>query len=112
MTAPERNYSATKREFLAMVKGIKHFRLYSCEKPIKLRTDHASSRWLCRKTEPTDQMKRWLELLDQFQCTIEQRVGPQLENADGLSSKRGTESKHYQGREKKDGGPSIAEVKE
>ena len=70
LTPAEKNYCVTRRELLAVVKGIKHFRLYLYGRHFQLRTDHASLRWLCRMTEPLDQVARWLELLAELSYTI------------------------------------------
>jgi len=42
LSAPEKNYCTTRRELLAVVKAVKHFRpdLYGCT--FRLQTDHAS----------------------------------------------------------------------
>ena len=58
LTPPERNYYVTRRELLAVVKGIKHFRPYLYEQHFELRTDHASLMWPCRRKEPSDQVAR------------------------------------------------------
>ena len=76
----------------------------------KLRTDHASLRWLCRQTEPSDQVARWLEVLAEFKYTIEHRAGPRHGNADGLSRQGCLSCKQCQRIEKRDGGPSRAEL--
>ena len=87
LTPAERNYCVTRRELLAVVKSIKLFRPYLYGRRFRLQTDHASLRWLCRRTEPLDQVARWLELLAEFQYTIEHRAGKNHGNADGLSRK-------------------------
>ena len=58
LTPAERNYRVTRRELLAVVKGIKHFRPYPYGRRFRLCTDHASLRWLCRRMEPSDQVAR------------------------------------------------------
>ena len=110
MTAPERNYCVTRRELLAVLKSIKHFRPYLYGKTFRLRTDHASLRWLCRRTDPSDQVARWLELLAEFKYTIEHRAGPRHGNADGLSRQGCSDCRQCQRIEKRDGGPSREEL--
>ena len=44
LAAPERNYCVTRKELLAVVKAVKHFRPYLYGRPFKLRSDHASLR--------------------------------------------------------------------
>jgi len=58
LSAPEKNCCTTRRELLAVVKAVKHFRPY--------RTDHASLIWLCRRAELSSQVARWLETLAVF----------------------------------------------
>ena len=76
LSPAERNYCATHRELLAVVKGMKHFRPYLYRREFKLRTDHAFLRWLCRRKEPSDQVACWLEIMAEFQYTIEHGAGP------------------------------------
>jgi len=47
LSAPEKNYCMTRRELLAVVKAVKHFRPYLYGRTFRLRTDHASLIWLC-----------------------------------------------------------------
>jgi len=47
LSAPEKNYCTTRRELLAAVKVVKHFRPYLYGHTFRLRTDHASLIWLC-----------------------------------------------------------------
>ena len=42
LAPPECNYCVTRRELLAVVKAVKHFRPYLYGNKFKLRTDHAS----------------------------------------------------------------------
>jgi len=46
LSASEKNYCTTRRELLAVVKAVKHFRPYLYERMFRLRTDHASLIWL------------------------------------------------------------------
>ena len=71
-SAAEQNYCVTRKELLAVVKAIKHFRPYLYGQTFKLRTDHASLRWLCRR-EPSAQVARWLEILSEFKYNLEHR---------------------------------------
>ena len=58
LTPPERNYCVTRRKLLAVVKAIKHSCSYLFRIKVKLRTDHASLRWLCRQHETSAQVAR------------------------------------------------------
>ena len=85
LAPPERNYCVTRRELLAVVKAMKHFRPYLYGAQFKLSTDHASLRWLCRWHEPSAQVARWLEIFSAINYQLEHRAGRHHGNADGLS---------------------------
>ena len=69
----ERLYSTNKKEMLAMVYAIKHFRHYLYGRPFTVRTDHNALRWLQSFKEPEGQVARWLETLAQYDYKIEHR---------------------------------------
>ena len=81
----EQNYCTTRRELLAIVAAIKHFRHYLLGKKFLIRTDHSSLRWVTKCKTPEGQLARWLEVLSQYQFDIEYRPGRFHGNADGLS---------------------------
>ena len=110
LTPPERNYCVTRRELLAVVKGVKHFRPYLYGQKFTLRTDHASLLWLCQRKEPSDQVARWLETLAEFRYTLHHRAGIKHGNADGLSRRPCGDCKQCQRIEKRDGGPTWDEL--
>ena len=85
LSQPERNYCVTRQELLAVISSLKHFRQYLYGREVKIRTDHASLRWLINFKNPEGQMARWLEQLSEYQITIEHRPGRKHANADGLS---------------------------
>ena len=85
LSRAEKKYSVTRRELLAVVTFIKHFRPYLCGKKFVLRTDHASLRWLFNFKQPEGQIARWLELLASFEFDIVHRPGRGHLNADSLS---------------------------
>ena len=112
LSPAERNYCVTRRELLAVIKAVKHFRPYLYGQKFTLRTDHASLRWLCRRREPSAQVARWLEILAEFQMTLEHRAGPKHGNADGLSRQTCLDCKQCQRVEERDGGPTHAQLLE
>ena len=59
------------RELLAVVKADAHFHPYLYGREFRIRTDHTSVLWLCRRTTPSAQVARWLETLSEFTFTIE-----------------------------------------
>ena len=81
----ERQYCVTRRELLAVVHFIRHFKTYLYGRNFKVRTDHSSLRWLMSFKEPEGQLARWLEQLSEYNFVIEHRPGTRHANADGLS---------------------------
>ncbi|KAJ8346946.1 hypothetical protein SKAU_G00283470 [Synaphobranchus kaupii] len=57
----ERNYCVTRRELLAVVRALHHFRPYLQGSHFLLRTDHTSLTWLLNFKDPEGQVARWLE---------------------------------------------------
>lgn len=87
LTLQQEKYSVTRRELLAVVTFINHFRHYLLGQKFLLRTDHGSLRWLFDFKDPRGQVARWLEVLAQYDFDIEHRPGTRHQNADGLSRK-------------------------
>ena len=85
LSKSEQNYSVTKRELLAVVHFIKHYKHYLYGKKFMLRTDHGSLRWLYNFKDVQGQLARWLETLSSFDFDIHHRPGHQHKNADALS---------------------------
>jgi transposase InsO family protein len=108
----ELNYCTTRKELLAVIKAIKHFRPYLYGRKFTLRTDHASLIWLCKRSQPSDQVARWLESLAEMDYKVIHRPGSKHSNADGLSRSCCEDCKQCQRVEKRDGGPTRREVEE
>ena len=85
LTKAERRYSVTRRELLAVVTFVKHFRTYLLGNKFTLRTDHGSLTWLCNFREPEGQLARWIESLQEYDFEIIHRRGKLHSNADALS---------------------------
>lgn len=88
LSKPEQNFSATERELLAVVLGVKKYRVY-LGKGFNLITDHQALRWL-KSLDPdneTGRRGRWLDFLQQFDMTITHKKGksPEMSIADFLS---------------------------
>lgn len=79
---PEKNHSA---ETTGIDQGCLPFPPQSRCRPFRLQADHASLIWLCKQTEPSIQVARWLEILSKFSYTIEHWSGNKHPNADRLS---------------------------
>jgi len=85
LSKAESSYCTTKKELLAVTYGLKVFRQYLLARDFILRTDHAALTHLRRTPEPVGQQARWLDLLAEFNFTIQHRPGEASKNADGLS---------------------------
>ena len=81
----QRAYCTTKRELLAVVYFTKHFRQYLAGQKFKLRTDHASLRWLLNFKQTDNMYQRWIAQLADYDMEIEHRPGIKHANADALS---------------------------
>jgi hypothetical protein len=85
LSRSERRYCVTRKELLAIVKFVKHFKHYLYGQRFLVRTDHGALRWLFNFKSPEGQVARWLETLSSFDFEIEHRAGRSHSNADGLS---------------------------
>ena len=85
LSRAERRYCVTRRELLAVVFFVQRFRHYLLGRKFVIRTDHSALRWVMSFKNPVDQMARWIEVLSQYDFSIEHRPGVKHGNADGLS---------------------------
>ena len=81
----QRNYCVTKRELLAVVTFVKHFKHFLNGTPFIIRTDHASLTWLRNFKEPEGVLARWISTLETYNFSIQYRSSAKHSNADGLS---------------------------
>ena len=102
LSISEQKYSVTRKELLALVAFTQHFCTYLLGQPFKLRTDHGSLSWLCNFKDPTGQLARWLEQLQEFHFEVIHRKGLTHQNANALSRRpQGNEqgdSGHHEGK--------------
>ena len=77
--------SATRREPLAIVTFIRHFRHYLLGREFTITTDHRALQWLHNFKDPDRITARWLEKLAPFDYDIRHRPGKSFGHADGLS---------------------------
>ena len=66
LTKAEKNYSVTRKELLALVYFMQHFRYYLLGRPFVARTDHAALQWIQGFKHPEGQLARWLEQLQEL----------------------------------------------
>ena len=85
LSAPERNYSATERECLAVLEGVRTFRPYLYGNRFKILTDHNALVWLQNHKDQNSKLMRWFLELQEYDFVIEHRPGKQSQNVDALS---------------------------
>ena len=84
LTKPERQYCTTRREMLALVWAVQHFKPYLWGRPFVVRTDHSALQWLRNFKDPQGQVARWLEILSEYDFKVQHRPGVKHGNADPL----------------------------
>jgi len=78
-------YCITRRELLGVVYGLKKFRQHLLGRPIIVRTDHAALTNHMKTPEPIGQRGRWMDLLGEYDITVQHRPGRAHGNSDALS---------------------------
>ena len=58
LSKPEKNYCATRKELLAIVRAFEHFPKYFYGPEFPIRTDHAALTWLLQMKNPKGQVTR------------------------------------------------------
>ena len=81
----ETNYSATKKECLAVVWGVNVFRPFLIATEFEVITDHYSLQWLRSMKNESALLHRWAASLEDFQFRVLHRPGKQQGHVDGLS---------------------------
>jgi hypothetical protein len=85
LSATQRVYCVTYKELLAVVTMVKHWRHYLLGRHFKIRSDHASLKWLTSWKDLDSMPARWMARLGSFDFHLEHRKGTAHGNADGLS---------------------------
>ena len=80
----QQKYCTTRRELLAVVATLDHFKGYVWGPKFLVRTDHAALVWLTNLKNIQGMSARWLAKLQQFNFDIIHRPGAQHGNTDGL----------------------------
>ena len=80
----ERNWGITDLEGLALVEGIRHFKVYLSDKPFTIYSDHQALKSL-KTSKATGRLGRWAVFLQGFQYEIIHKAGKIHSNADSLS---------------------------
>ena len=81
----EKNYCITEKELLAIRYFIEYYRQYLLGRRFRVRSDHQALIWLFRLKEPRGKIARWLEILSQYDFSVEYRPGKKQGHCDALS---------------------------
>lgn len=85
LTVPERNYSVTEKECLAIIWGIQKMRHYLEGYHFVIITDHQSLKWLNSIQSPSGRIARWALEMMQYDYEVRYRKGKHNVIADSLS---------------------------
>ena len=85
LSASERNYSATKRELLAIIFALKKFHYYIYGTQFQLLTDHKALTFIFTQKQTNAMILSWLETLLSYTFTIKHLPGVQNILPDHLS---------------------------
>lgn len=81
----ETRYSASERELLAVLFGVKTFKPYIYGRRFRLVTDHFALKWIMSLKDPTGRLGRWSLQLQDLDFEIVHKSGPANSNADAIS---------------------------
>ena len=81
----EENYPTQDLELAAVVFALKIWRHYLYGVPCRIFTDHKSLQYIFTQKELNRRQRRWLELIKDYDCTIEYHLGKANVVADALS---------------------------
>jgi len=84
----EKRWSISERECLAVVEGIKTFKVYLANKKFLVKTDHSAIQFLKKVKDPTGRLGRWMIFLQSYDFDVEYKPGKVHGNADSLSRRR------------------------
>ena len=85
LTNTERKYSTMEKECLAIVWGVKKFRLFLMGKPFVLQTDHQPLAYLNKAKFQNDRILRWALTLQAYDYRVEDIPGKDNVVVDYLS---------------------------
>ena len=74
----QRNYSTTKKEFLAIVFALENFRSYLLGTKVIVYSDHAVIHYLMMKKEAKPRLIRWILLLSEFDLGVKTKEGQKI----------------------------------
>ncbi|GBG75783.1 hypothetical protein CBR_g21028 [Chara braunii] len=77
--------STYERELYALYKALVHWRHFLLGRFFYLRTDHQTLQWIKTQSTLSDALKRWIEVIDQYDFKLEYLKGEYNKVADALS---------------------------
>ncbi len=86
----ETKYSVIEHEGLAIVEGVKHFRVYLEGVPFRIEPDHNPLTQISQLKDSHGCIARWILALQPYNYTMAYRPGRRNGNADGLSREHGS----------------------
>ena len=81
----ETRYTVTEQECLALVEGIKYFRIYIESTHFKVFTDHIALKWLLNFESTKKRLYRWSQELSTYDFEVIHRPGKHMVHVDALS---------------------------
>ena len=81
----EQRYCTARKELLAVVRALKHFRCSLYGQKITVRKDNSAASWLHRSKDPVGKPARWIEVIDTYDVKFQHRPSLKHGNTDTLS---------------------------
>ena len=77
-TSSQQHYSATQKEYLAVVQAVSHWRLYIWGRHFVCVTDHSTLRYLYSMQDTSNMLTRWAIALQSYDFTVKHKPGRKL----------------------------------
>jgi hypothetical protein len=85
LSQAEQKYTATERECLHIIEGLREFEPYIRGRSVKILTDHAALKWILTQKQPPGRLARWLAYLQSFSFQVELLSCSKIPHADAIS---------------------------
>ena len=80
----EKNWTTTEKEAYAVVWELQYFHPYMYGRKVVIYTDHKALKWLKNVKHPNGKLARWILKLEEYDYTIEHKLGNMMQHADAL----------------------------